>query len=261
LNNRNPGATLGVNPTANIMKKKYVVLLAVLLLLVGTFFFLGSILSTAVTSAVNTIAPQVTGTKVTLGSALISPFNGTGSLNDLYVGNPQGFSDGKAFSCRKVHVNARIRSVLSDTIVIEEIVIQAPEFVYETKLLSSNIGKILDNVNKFAGSSEPAKDSGPGKKIEIKRFVLEGAVVAVSAGGMTMPVPVPRLELTDIGTAKGGVLPAEAAAEVLKRVLASVSQAAVAAIAKDPAKFGKDAEDAVKKIGSGLKGLLDKDKP
>ena len=36
-------------------------------------------------------------------------------------------------------------------------------------------------------------------------------------------------------------LAAEAAAEVLKRVLASVSQAAVTAIAKDPAKFGKQA--------------------
>lgn len=243
------------------MKKKYVILLAVLLLALGTFFFLGSVLGTAVTSAVNTIAPQVTGTKVTLGSALISPFNGTGSLNDLYVGNPEGFSSGKAFSCGKMHVNARIRTVLSDTIVIEEIIIQAPEFVYETKFTSSNIGKILDNVNKYVGSSEPAAQESGGKKIEIKRFVLEGAVVSVSAAGMTMPVPVPRMEITDIGTSKGGVLPAEAAAEVLKRVLASVSQAAVNAIAKDPAKFGKQAEDAVKKIGGGLKGLLDKDKP
>ena len=241
------------------MNKKLVILIAIALLALGTFFFLGSVLGSAVTSAVNTIAPQVTGTKVTLDSALISPFNGTGSLNELYVGNPEGFSDGKAFSCGKVHVDARISSVLSDTIVIEEIIIQAPEFIYETKLTSSNIGKILDNVNKFAGSSEPAKqESASTKKIEIKRFVLEGAVVSVSAAGMTMPVPVPRMEITDIGTAKGGVLPAEAAAEVLKRVLASVSQAAVTAIAKDPAKFGKDAEDAVKKLGSGLKGLLEK---
>jgi hypothetical protein len=240
------------------MNKKLVILIAIALLALGTFFFLGSALGTAVTSAVNTIAPQVTGTKVTLGSALISPFNGTGSLNELYVGNPEGFSDGKAFSCGKVHVNARIRSVLSDTIVIEEIIIQAPEFVYETKFTSSNIGKILDNVNKFTGETAPATQDTSTKKIEIKRFVLEGAVVSVSAAGMTMPVPVPRMEITDIGTAKGGVLPAEAAAEVLKRVLASVSQAAVTAIAKDPVKFGKDAEDAVKKLGSGLKSLLDK---
>ncbi|HUG11848.1 MAG TPA: hypothetical protein VMM36_12585 [Opitutaceae bacterium] len=240
------------------MNKKLVILIIIVLLALGTFFFLGSALSTAVTSAVNSIAPQVTGTKVTLGSALISPFNGTGSLNDLYVGNPEGFSDGKAFSCGKAHVNVRIRSVLSDTIVIEEVIIEAPEFVYESKITSSNIGKILDNVNKFVGTSEPAAQTEGGKKIEIKRFVLEGAVVSVSAAGMTMPVPVPKMEITDIGTAKGGVLPAEAAAEVLKRVLASVSQAAVTAIAQDPAKFGRQAEDAVKKIGSGLKGLLDK---
>jgi hypothetical protein len=147
------------------MNKKLVILIAIALLALGTFFFLGSVLGTAVTSAVNSIAPQVTGTKVTLGSALISPFNGSGSLHELYVGNPEGFSDGKAFSCGKVHVQAKILSVFSDTIVIDEIAIEAPEFIYETKLTSSNIGKILDNVNKFAGSPAPDEKAGPQKKI------------------------------------------------------------------------------------------------
>jgi hypothetical protein len=243
------------------MKKKYVILLAVVLLLVGTFFFLGSILGTAVTSTVNTIAPQVTGTKVTLGSALISPFNGSGALHDFYVGNPEGFSDGKAFSCGKVHVQAKISSVLSDTIVIDEIAIEAPEFIYETKLTSSNIGKILDNVNKFVGSPAADEKAGQQKKIILKHFILEKAVVTISAAGASYPVPVPTLELHDIGVAKGGVLPAEAAAEVLKQVLASVSKAAVAAIAKNPGLLGKEAEDTVKKITGGLKGIFDKETP
>jgi hypothetical protein len=240
------------------MNKKLVILIAIALLALGTFFFLGSVLGTAVTSAVNSIAAQVTGTKVTLGSALISPFNGSGSLHELYVGNPEGCSDGKAFSCGKVHVQAKILSVFSDTIVIDEIAIEAPEFIYETKLTSSNIGKILDNVNKFAGSPAPDEKAGPQKKIILKHFILEKAVVTISAAGASYPVPVPTLELHDIGVAKGGVLPAEAAAEVLKQVLASVSKAAVAAIAKNPGLLGKEAEDTVKKLSSGLKGLLDK---
>lgn len=244
------------------MKKKYIVLIVIAVLLIGSFFFLGTLLGKGVTTAVNTLAPEVTGTKVTLGSAMISPLNGSGSLNELYVGNPEGFSSGKAFSCGKIHVNAKITSVLSDTIVIDEIIIEAPEFVYETKITSSNIGKILDNVNKFVGPSGPAeKDSGPGKKIILKHFVLEKAVVSVSVGGVTLPVPVPRLELNDIGTAKGGVLPAEAAAEVLKHVLASVSKAAVGALTKGTGALGEGAGDAAKKITGGLKGLLDKAVP
>jgi len=244
------------------MNKKLIILIVVLVLLVGGFFFLGSIIGGAVTTAVNSFAPDVTGTKVTLGGAMISPLNGSGTLKDLYVGNPKGFSDGKAFSCSKIHVNAEVMSLIGDTLVIDEIVIEGPEFVYETKITSSNIGKILDNVNKFAGDSAPEeKTSSSEKKIIIKHFVLEKAVVAVSAGGVTLPVPVPRLELNDIGTAKGGVTPAEASAEVLQQVLGSVSKAAVVALTKGGGSIGKNAEDAAKKITGGLKGLLDKAAP
>lgn len=155
------------------MNKKLIALLAVVVLAAVTYFFLGSILGGAVTTGINTLAPEVTGTTVTLESAMISPFSGAGSLKELHVGNPAGFSSGKAFSMKKVSVNARVLSVFGGTLVVDEIVIQGPEFVYESKITSSNIGKILDNVNKFAGSSETAKtDSSPGKKIEIKRFVL-----------------------------------------------------------------------------------------
>jgi len=241
------------------MNKKLIALLAVVILAIVTYFSLGSILGSAVTTGVNTLAPEVTGTTVTLESAVISPFSGAGTLKNLEVGNPEGFSDAKAFKMAKVHVDAKVLSVLTGTIVVEEVIIQGPKFVYETKLTSSNIGKILDNVNKFAGSSEPpAKDTSPGKKIEIKRFVLEDAVVAVSIGGATIPVPVPRMELTNIGTAKGGVLPSEAAGEIMNRVLAAVSQAAVGAIAKGAGDIGGQAGEAAKKLGGGVKSLFDK---
>ena len=244
------------------MNKKLIILIVVVVLLVGGYFFLGTIIGGAVTTAVNSFAPDVTGTKVTLGGAMISPFNGSGTLKELYVGNPEGFSDGKAFSCAKIHVNAEITSVFGDTLVIDEIVIEGPEFVYETKLTSSNIGKILDNVNKFTGPSAPEeKSSGPAKKIIIKHFVLEKAMVAVSAGGVTLPVPVPRLELNDIGVKNGGDTPAQATAEVLQQVLGSVSKSAIAALAKGGGALGKGAEDAAKKITGGLKGLLDKAAP
>lgn len=243
------------------MNKKLIILIVLLALAVGTFLFLGKILGHAVKTAVNSFAPQVTGTTVTLGSAMISPLSGSGSLHDFYVGNPEGFSDGKAFSCGKVHVDVKVTSVLGDTIDIEEVLIEAPEFVYETKLTSSNIGRILDNVNSFTGPSEKTASDSPGKKIIIRRFVLEKAVVAVSAGGVTVPVPVPRLEIVDVGTAEGGVYPSEAVAQVLKQVLGSVSKAAVTAIANNPDLLGKDAGGAVRKIGEGVKGLFDKVTP
>src|SRR4051812_23251666 len=117
------------------MKKKLLIIGGVLaaLALVAFFtlqFFLGSIVKTAV----NNFAPKLTGTKVTLDAAAVSPLSGSGTLSGFFVGNPPGWSSDKAFYLGKVHMDMVPFSVFGDHIVINEIVIDQPEFVYETKI-------------------------------------------------------------------------------------------------------------------------------
>jgi hypothetical protein len=141
-----------------------------LLIIVGVFcavvvigvvvasLFLGSI----VTKGVNRFAPRITGTKVTLDSASISPLSGSGTLHGLLVGNPEGWKSDKAFSFGKVHVSIEPASLVGDHIIIKEMLIEAPEFVYETKIISSNIKDLLKNIEaNIGGTGEKNLRSNP----------------------------------------------------------------------------------------------------
>lgn len=145
------------------MKKKPLVILGVVaaLLLVayiGLSFFLGSI----VRAGVNSFGPKLTKTKVELAGAQLSPLTGSGSLSGLFVGNPAGWSSDKAFYLGKIQMKVQPFSIFGDHIVIDEIIIDQPEFVYETKIISSNIKDLLKNIEEFTGSggTEPASKSG-----------------------------------------------------------------------------------------------------
>src|ERR1700677_1674249 len=107
------------------MKKIIVRIVAVLILLVVValvvvFFSLNSI----VKKAVETVGPKLTGVEGRLGSAAISPSSGSGKLSKFFVGNPQGFKTPFATQMESVKVAVQIGSVMSDTIVVNEVNIQ-----------------------------------------------------------------------------------------------------------------------------------------
>ncbi len=238
---------------------KVVLLLVVFAVLLGGYFFLGNMLGRGAVVAVNKYGPPLTGTQVTLGSAHLSPFTGGGWLKQLFVGNPAGFKTKKAFSVDRVALKVKPLSLFGDTVDVEEVIVEKPEFIYETKLISSNIGTILDNLEQAAGgkSNQPASTASDGstKKIIIRHFVLEGAKVTVSVGNTALEVPLARLELNDIGVAKGGVTPAQAAAEIMPQVLKMVTETAVASLG-DRA-FRDKAVDFGKEIGNAAQELID----
>src|ERR1700677_323949 len=160
------------------MKKIIIRIFAVLVLLVvvalvAVFFSLNSI----VKKAVETLGPQMTKVEVRLGSADISPFSGSGKLSKLFVGNPEGFKTPFAVQMDSVKVGVQIGSVMSDTIVINEVNVQSPEITFDGGLSGNNLNKILDNVNSASASSAKSNTvqtpSGPKpeKKFIVKDFV------------------------------------------------------------------------------------------
>lgn len=235
--------------------KKFLIILGSLLALVviGAFvasFFLGS----AVTKGVNRFGPGITGTSVTLDSATISPLSGDGTLNGLVVGNPPGWKSDKAFSFAKVHVSTTPSSLFDDHIVVNQIVIDGPEFVYETKLVTSNIKEILANIEKNVGgkgdkpAEQPTTKEGKPLKFEVKSFRLENAKITVIAGSETVIASMPPLVLTDLGTREGGLTVDQLANQVMTAVLNNVAQAAAQSAIKEGSISGaaKKAEDSIK---------------
>jgi len=229
--------------------------------------FLGSI----VTKAVNRFAPGVTGTKVTLESASLSPLSGSGTLNGLFVGNPEGWKSDKAFSFGKVHVSVVPASLVGDHIIVKEMVIEAPEFVYETKIISSNIKDLLKNIEANIGGTgekkpaeQPTTKDGKPLKFEVKSFRLENAKVTLGVGPTAITLPMLPLVLTDLGTAEGGITPDQLVTKVMANVLTNITKAVANSALSIGGATGAAATDAtsgaVKKAGAGLKKLFGSEK-
>lgn len=233
-----------------------IVVVLALIVYVGGQFFLGSM----VKAGVNEFGPKMTQTKVELASASVSPVTGSGTLSGFFVGNPPGWSSDKAFYLGSVHVDIVPSSLLGDHIIINEIVIDQPEFVYETKVVSSNIGDLMKNIENATGGKSPpepkAKDEKP-KKFEVKKFTLRNGRVTVGVGTAAMTIPMPPIELTDIGTKEGGVTAGQLTFVVMRAVTASVIASSTQAVMKNLPNMGSAAGEAVKKTGEAIKGLFE----
>src|SRR5580700_11377527 len=130
-----------VLPSPQLPSMKHKVLVygggALVLLLVVAYVVVDLFLGSIVRAGVNHFAPEYTQTRVELGGAHISPLSGDGTLSALYVGNPKGWSSDKAFSFDKIHIAVVPTSIFGNHIVVKDITIDGPEFVYETRFVSS----------------------------------------------------------------------------------------------------------------------------
>jgi uncharacterized protein involved in outer membrane biogenesis len=220
-------------------------------------FFLGS----AVTAGVNNFAPKLTQTSVVLQSASISPLTGTGTLTGLVIGNPKGWGETPLCTLGKVHLNVAPFSLLGDRVLINEIVVDAPEINYETKIIASNVADLLKNVESTLGGGKnaaPVATTKDGKpiKVEVKKFRLTNARVRLGVAGTGMTIPMPDIELNDLGTKEGGLSPDQILAAVVKQVAGNVV-VAVAQAAGDISKTGGAATvEGAKKAFEGIKGLF-----
>lgn len=234
-------------------------LVVVLVLSLGLYvtlqFFLGGI----VKSAVNKFGPTLTQTKVVLDGAQISPLSGIGTLTGLSVGNPTGWSAGDAFRLGKIHLNVEPFSLLKEQIVINELVIEKPEFHYETKIIASNIGDLLKNIEQTMGSSSgtetPTKDGKP-IKIIVKKLVLKDGSVALSAGTQGVTMPLPEINMADLGVKEGGLTPPQLAAAIMRHVAPGIIAASAKALGTVGGTSGAAAAEGVKQVGEAIKGFF-----
>lgn len=240
------------------MKKFLLTLVIGLLALVivgyiAAHFFLGSIVKTGV----NNVAPRVTQTNVQLADASLSPA-GSGTLTGFAIGNPAGWTDTNAIYLGKIQFDVAPTSVLSDTIVINSLIIEQPELTYETRLVNSNIADLLKNIEASLGpSASKAEDpNAVPKKFIVKHFRLTDGKVTIGVGAAALPVPLPSLELNDLGVKEGGLTAGQLSVAVLRQVLGNVVTATTGAALKSGSTLGAGATEQLKKTGEGLKKLF-----
>lgn len=261
------------------MKKFLLVLLVLLLILGGGLFYVYQNLESIVKTAVNKYGSQVTGTEVTLGGFQLSPLKGEAALQNLRVANPQGYQEPHILSVGAVYVKLNVKSLLKPVIVVEEIRIDKPAIAYELKdVTKNNVSELLANINKNTAkpadtaAKEPAapetakSDGGAGKKVVINVLSVTNGEINLAASlagkGANAAIPLPTIELKDIGREKGneGKSIAETASDVLKKILDTAYETVVKQgfaglknLAEDSAKA---LEGAAQDLKDSAKGLL-----
>ena len=250
--------------TIGLMKKwvlRIVIVGIVLAVIVvgALFYFLNDI----VKSGVETAGPQLTKGPLRLAKANLSPFSGMARMTGLFVGNPEGWKSDSAIKVGDVKVALNVRSALSDTVIIDTIHIEAPEITYETALTGSNLGKILENIEAFAGGGgKPAEttSSTSSKKFRVKDIQIHGAKVHLSALGRQITVPLAEIRVQNVGTDGNAATMGELAQAIIKPLLASVTKAAAEAatgLTQGATHLGKGAlTNQLDKAAGGLKDLF-----
>jgi len=243
------------------MKRKFTwILVAVLAIFFAGYVVCDLFLGSIVKAGVNRFAPVLTQTKVELADAHISPLTGGGTLSGLVVGNPAGWSDRPALAFEKVHLEIVPSSIFGDHVVIKTVVIDGPEFNYETKVVSSNIGDLLKHLEASAvgggTGGEPTAKNGQPIRFEVKHFRLNGGHVRVGFGPKALVLPMPPIEMDNVGTSEGGITANQLAFAVMRSVTADVVTTTTHAMGQVGSTMGAAVGSSAKKALDGLKGLF-----
>jgi len=258
-----------------MIKKLFLGLLLLAVIAAAAVYFFGSAaLNKGVKSGVETFGPRVTQTPVFLDDVNLSVLSGSGALKGLRVGNPEGYKSENIFALEQIDMKVDTGSILSDTIVIDHVIIQKPEISYEKKITSSNLKQLLENIEAFTGPAAPeadtAADSGAKKNIVIKKLIIEDGTIYVGALGVGQTVPLPRIEMENIGEGSDDVTVAESVQLVINEILKSIGPAianaseltgaAVDAIKtqglEKVGQAGDKVGETTEKVTEGIKGLF-----
>jgi uncharacterized protein involved in outer membrane biogenesis len=249
----------------------------VLVAIVAVGLYLYFSFSTLVKTAVETYAPRITQTKVTLGGVSVSIFGGSASLNDLVVGNPNGFKSDRAMALNKVSISLDSGSVMSPVVHIKNVEIVEPQIVFEPGQGSNNLSVIQKNLSRMASGQAPAQPASgttagpqPEKKLIIDHFIITatkatlalpqlGQIAQMAGQKSEVAVTLPTIEMRDLGTKEGGLPPAKIAEQVMAQLEAQAQKAATEYTQKMMNDMSKGAGGLMNQggdAGSQLKGLL-----
>ncbi len=208
----------------------------VVVAVIVVFFYSGDVIK----AAVEEMGPKLTKAEVKLDKADLSITSGEASLSGLLIGNPAGFTTPHAFKLDNIAVKLDTSTVGKDTIVINEILIDAPDVIAEIRTLnvnplkigesvkeslnSSNFIAIRNNVAAFVKEQGGGSSGGSGKegpKLIIEKFRMNDVKVrAVAHEGMKLDLAVKpfSIALDGIGKSEGGLAPEKIAARLIPEI-------------------------------------------
>lgn len=149
-----------------------------------------------VKSGIESTGTEMTGTKVTVENVSISPFSGTGTIEGLRVKNPEGFESEYAIVIQNFDVSLDVWSLLSDTVMVNEVVIGEPALSVIQKVPENNLRMLMNNMDQaMAGESSSTA-------MIIEHLLVKDGQVTVTpniGGQQSATVRMGDIELENVG--------------------------------------------------------------
>lgn len=216
------------------MKKRYIFLSVLVVIIAGIYFFAPS-LESIVQKIVHKYGSEITGTDVNLKGFKLGLANGEGSISEITVGNPKGYDAKNIFELGNIYVKVDIKSLTSDTIIIEDIEVSKPIINYEMlSLTRNNISDIQENIKKNTAKTEDkaeeskSEDTAASKKVIIKKLsIKDGEINAIVGKEEAVSVKLPTITMTNIGEDKKGESITTSISKIIGKILTTASNAVV----------------------------------
>ena len=141
-----------------------IIVIVLIVALVAALMYPGMIIK----HSIQEIGGMVTKCDISIDDIDLSLLRGKLTIENLVVGNPEGFKTDSAFKLGKVHVDLVPSSLFKDRIIINDVQVIGPEITFEVApiKLTSNIGSIQKNVESFLPASD---DRFPGRGSYLRR--------------------------------------------------------------------------------------------
>ena len=186
----------------------------VLIALVAVVYFGLQNLDGLVKDAIQGVGSELVGTDVRVSSVAIDLREGRGTIRDLRIANPEGFTAGDAIRLGEITLAIDVKSVTSSPIVLDEVTVLGPQVSAEVTPAGINLDVLRKNLERASasdGSAEaPAAEStgGAGEpvRILIRKFRFADGKIASDAtavGGDQKTLELPSLVMNDVGGPAG----------------------------------------------------------
>ncbi|NBC05119.1 MAG: hypothetical protein GVY20_15650 [Bacteroidetes bacterium] len=165
-----------------------------IIVLAAAFIVLSFAINGIVKSAIEEDGSELFQTAVEVGNVNISMWNGTSEIYGFTVSNPDQFSDQPAIELDEIQLKIDLASMLSDTILIENIRITGARLFFEQEGFGINLRSLNQNMDLSADEDDAV--------IVIEHLVVESATVQVSSTidrERTVEANIETIELEGIG--------------------------------------------------------------
>lgn len=206
-------------------KLKWAVTTALMILLVAALgvVFGGGCLARA---GLEKGATHALGVDARVGGATLSVLGGAMTVSNMRIANPPGFKSEKALDVSKISLNVKLKTLLSEPIVVPRIEVFAPDVTIERSATGTNLGALMDRLE--GKGDRPPAPAGSTIQLQVDEVVIKSAIVRLAqsiVGTTETTVALPDITLRNLKT---GGQPLTLA-ELIEKILGAIAKHAAAA--------------------------------